>query len=494
MKTKLIHISLLLLIITGGFKVSRAEFGQIWHCAGSDTMEKFGATFTSIGDQNQDGFDDILVGNKLDGVRLYFGGNPMDTVPDLLFIDSTTGFGEGHPFSLLGQIDDNNELTFGIKRKIQTDLCSVNLYYGGNELDTVPEYTLYGEINQMTGYGSYMFSSDINNDGYNDIVISDPGFSQGGLTGKNYIYFGGAQFDTIPDVSWRGCTAKSVGDANGDGYDDVLCAGSQERAILYLGGDTMNIQLDWSYREPLGYTLSNAIIAPDVNGDQVDDIVLLYTYYYDAVVLIFYGGPQINFQQDAQINNAPSSFCMNYAGDVNNDGLGDIIIGNANVQRVYVYFGCPQFNWLDRIVLFYNSRRVGYAGDVNGDGVDDFFFNSGFEAMPLIGEVYIYSDTALSPVKDKKTQNSPDGFKLQQNYPNPFNQKTDIRYQLQAASQIKLAVFDIAGREAAVLAEGLYPAGTHQIVWDASEMSNGVYFARLKAGSVTETRKMLLVK
>jgi len=78
--------------------------------------------------------------------------------------------------------------------------------------------------------------------------------------------------------------------------------------------------------------------------------------------------------------------------------------------------------------------------------------------------------------------------------PNPFNQQTDVRYQLQAASLIKLAVFDITGREMAVLAEGFYPAGLHQAELDASAMSSGIYFLRLQAGDFNLSRKLLLVK
>ncbi len=79
-------------------------------------------------------------------------------------------------------------------------------------------------------------------------------------------------------------------------------------------------------------------------------------------------------------------------------------------------------------------------------------------------------------------------------YPNPFNASTALSYKLQAASKVKLAVYDIAGREVAVLADGFYPSGTHQAVWEASSMASGVYFARLQADGVIQTRKLLLVK
>ena len=78
--------------------------------------------------------------------------------------------------------------------------------------------------------------------------------------------------------------------------------------------------------------------------------------------------------------------------------------------------------------------------------------------------------------------------------PNPFNPSTVISFELRDAGLVKLAVYDIKGREVSRLADGFYPAGTHQAVWDASAVASGVYFARLEAGDLVQTRKMLLIK
>ena len=78
--------------------------------------------------------------------------------------------------------------------------------------------------------------------------------------------------------------------------------------------------------------------------------------------------------------------------------------------------------------------------------------------------------------------------------PNPFNQKTDIRYQLPAASQVKLAVYDITGREVAVLAEGVYSAGMHNVEWEGKDCASGIYFVLLTTRDIVKTRKLLLIK
>ena len=95
---------------------------------------------------------------------------------------------------------------------------------------------------------------------------------------------------------------------------------------------------------------------------------------------------------------------------------------------------------------------------------------------------------------EESSSEQPASIILHSPQPNPFNQKTDIRYQLQAASYIKLAVFDISGREVVSLAEGWYPAGTHNVELDAAAISSGVYLTRLEADGTVCAQKLLLVK
>ena len=88
----------------------------------------------------------------------------------------------------------------------------------------------------------------------------------------------------------------------------------------------------------------------------------------------------------------------------------------------------------------------------------------------------------------------PATFALFQNYPNPFNPTTVISGQWSVTSVVHLAVYDILGREVALLADGHYPAGKYSFTFNASNLSSGVYFYRLTAGSFTAIRRMSLVK
>jgi hypothetical protein len=89
---------------------------------------------------------------------------------------------------------------------------------------------------------------------------------------------------------------------------------------------------------------------------------------------------------------------------------------------------------------------------------------------------------------------TPDAIALYGAYPNPFNPSTQIRFTLDAGRQTTLKVYDILGREVAVLVNGTLPAGSHTAAFDASTLTSGVYIVRLTAGGESLTRRISLVK
>lgn len=88
----------------------------------------------------------------------------------------------------------------------------------------------------------------------------------------------------------------------------------------------------------------------------------------------------------------------------------------------------------------------------------------------------------------------PSQFILYQNYPNPFNPTTTIRFYIPRHSHVTLKVFDVLGREVATLIDGELNAGEHSVVFDAKDLSSGIYFIRLKTGEHTQTNKAIVVK
>ena len=88
----------------------------------------------------------------------------------------------------------------------------------------------------------------------------------------------------------------------------------------------------------------------------------------------------------------------------------------------------------------------------------------------------------------------PRTLSLSQNYPNPFNPTTVISYQLPVSSVVTLKIFDVLGREAAVLVNEQKAPGTHTVEWNAAGFSSGVYFSKLQFNDRQLMKKMLLVK
>jgi parallel beta-helix repeat protein len=85
-------------------------------------------------------------------------------------------------------------------------------------------------------------------------------------------------------------------------------------------------------------------------------------------------------------------------------------------------------------------------------------------------------------------------FSLNQNYPNPFNPATVISFTLAEKQYVKLKLYDITGREVKILADSEYDAGIHNVEFNGSELSSGVYFYRIIAGNYLETKKLQILK
>ena len=99
-------------------------------------------------------------------------------------------------------------------------------------------------------------------------------------------------------------------------------------------------------------------------------------------------------------------------------------------------------------------------------------------------------------VMDKADQlaAAPQLYQLLQNHPNPFNPRTTIEFSLPTSERVLLRVFDLRGRQVDLLADGVFAAGRHEVVWAPQGIASGVYYYKLQAGSYEETRRMTLMK
>ena len=124
------------------------------------------------------------------------------------------------------------------------------------------------------------------------------------------------------------------------------------------------------------------------------------------------------------------------------------------------------------------------------------------------GSLYIYAvtdvngcsifsnDTLTAGVNvsmDRGVILNPSSFTLS-SFPNPFNPSTTLSFTLPKSGNVRLAVYDILGREVKVLQEGIVEAGEHAVTFDGSHLSSGIYFARLESSGNVKTQKLLLLK
>lgn len=161
-------------------------------------------------------------------------------------------------------------------------------------------------------------------------------------------------------------------------------------------------------------------------------------------------------------------------------------------------------SWADYPISDHNFRPAPVSGGAQGYQGDNIGLTS---ANNTLWPVWMDNSTGLyqiwtAPVslssvgvKEKIELSAPYEFMLEQNYPNPFNPVTVIRYQLPVASFVSLKVFDLLGREVAILQMNqVEEPGSHSVTWDASVFPSGVYVMRLIVGPQSHSRKVVLLK
>ncbi len=137
----------------------------------------------------------------------------------------------------------------------------------------------------------------------------------------------------------------------------------------------------------------------------------------------------------------------------------------------------------DTMNCAYQTSSPAYTGDTDGFPAGDLnWFPNKLEEWLQITDVKKYNE------------NIPFKFLLEQNYPNPFNPSTVIRFSILKTSKVTLTVYNILGQIIVTLVNQNLQAGNHEVNFNGSNISSGVYFYRLNAGSFTSTKKMLLLK
>jgi hypothetical protein len=115
------------------------------------------------------------------------------------------------------------------------------------------------------------------------------------------------------------------------------------------------------------------------------------------------------------------------------------------------------------------------------------------QPVTVLGDTLRFDEFVVS-IDDNNMNAMPEKVALRQNYPNPFNPNTQISVELAEAQEIRLEVFTMLGERVSVLENKVLSAGNHTFMFNASELSSGIYLYRLTTPSVVQTRKMVLIK
>ncbi len=142
-----------------------------------------------------------------------------------------------------------------------------------------------------------------------------------------------------------------------------------------------------------------------------------------------------------------------------------------------------------------NSGQSWQTQKIGNGQINSIFFINDMTGW-AVGLNNLILKTVTGGVTDIKVVSDelPASYSLSQNYPNPFNPVTRIRYDLPRAGVVRLAVYDIMGREVETIVNERQAAGSYEAVWDGTRFASGVYFYRLTAEGYGETRKMLLIR
>ncbi len=241
------------------------------------------------------------------------------------------------------------------------------------------------------------------------------------------------------------------------------------------------------------YITGASPISADLNADYV---TIKYDPNGNQLWLSRYAGTQ-GFSDDATglaLDNAGNVFVTGRVSQISGTfwDYGTVKYNNdGEEQWVAIYDGPASEN--DEASNVFNSELLRGNSLIGIDNVGNVYVTGRSRGIGTgydIATIKYSTLTALESI----SSNIPDGFKLAQNYPNPFNPGTVIGFQLATVSQTTLKVYDVLGKEVAVLVNDKLAAGEYEVTFDGSTLAGGMYFYRLTAGEFSNTKKLLLIK
>jgi FG-GAP repeat/FlgD Ig-like domain/FG-GAP-like repeat len=392
-------------------------------------------------------------------------------------------------------------------------------------------------------------TGDLNGDGLSDYFLLERIPSGLGGTGVVTVYYGNAALSpTVIQASSLGPTPKTIsvvqraGDINGDGFDDLLVIGTGHNDAQALQGSATGVATGPSFIQSTpGITIIYVLggltnLTPmDLNGDGFADLVTTWSPNLDStVVTVCYGNTQVTnspgldraVQQRRSSDAAPigllglsdqsTQFRLKSRGrsaagrarvrmesDVKNSGASyETNLGNL-VHDAWSATGAP--GTFGSYVALDASRTLPTSGATDKWRMRIATHSPYFPGAPWLSPVgngraeYDLRNASSAAAVAVGPALDPSRLELASPEPNPSRGETQLTFALPRRSTIDLAIYDLAGRRVATLAQGEAEAGTHVATWDGSgsrerRVEDGVYFAELVVEGRRLSKKIVLVR
>jgi non-specific serine/threonine protein kinase/serine/threonine-protein kinase len=407
----------------------RPVLSRAWSVESDQKGARLGLAVGPAGDVNNDGYDDVIIG-------AYLYDNPdKDEGKAFLYLGSRSGLAstpvwsaEGNQDSALfasavasaGDVngDGHDDVIVGVSRYDvrAADEGRVQVYLGTSSgLEPVPHWSVDGDQDGARLGARVGTAGDVNNDGFDDVIVAARFYDAGqDDEGRAYVYLGSASgLHDVPawtfETDQGGAQVNAVGTAgnvNGDAYDDIVVTSrlydsgqtDEGRAFVFLGREdgvsadpAAVLEVDVA---DAGFGFS-AGTAGDVNGDGLDDVIVGAFQYtngetQEGAAFLYLGaaqgvtaGPVWSFESDqaeARLGHSAAT-----AGDINNDGFDDVVVGAGGFDStrpdeggVWIFLGsssglalAPAWKGFGRQSRGSFGWSAVTAGDVNGDELDD---------------------------------------------------------------------------------------------------------------------------
>ena len=386
------------LILLGhfGVAVAQPQCSPVYTFNGEGSADRFGRSVSGAGDVDFDGFDDVIVGawasdaGGADAGRAYIYSGQTGAV-----IHTFTGGADldnlGWSVSDAGDINSDNFADVIVGARTAGGVGEAYIFSGQ---DGSVLHTFVGAAADDNLGWAVSGAGDVNGDGRPDVIIGAPATSGGGAPGQVYV-FSGLDFSQLHHWVGEagddafGKAVSGAGDVNNDGFDDVIIgaelndAGGVDagRAYVYSG---INGSLLHTFTglagDAFGFSVSGV---GDVNTDGFGDVIVGATLAGGTGAAYVFSGQDGALIHTLNGEAADDQFgrSVSGVGDLNNDGFDDLIIGakfnddgGNNAGKAYIYSG--KIGDLLHVFTGEALRRnlgtsVSNAGDVDNDGVED---------------------------------------------------------------------------------------------------------------------------